>query len=61
MQLEEVPFQDQIDFVSKVAKTEAEACVPIKAGFKFACDFDGHKRLDKAMVFYFINVSGSGS
>ncbi|HLN88922.1 MAG TPA: hypothetical protein VK253_02545 [Candidatus Binatia bacterium] len=36
-------FADQIDFISKVAKTEAESCPLIDARFNFACDFDGHK------------------
>jgi integrase len=43
IQLEEALFQDQVDFVSKVAKTEAEACLLIEAGFEFVCDFEGHK------------------
>ncbi len=47
IQLEEALFQDQVDFVSKVAKTEAEACVLIEAGFEFVCDFDGHKLFRK--------------
>ena len=47
IQLEEALFQDQIDFVSKIAKTEAEACVLIEAGFDFVCDFDGHKLFRK--------------
>ena len=47
IQLEETLFKDQIDFVSKVAKTEAEACVLIEAGFEFVCDFDGHKLFRK--------------
>lgn len=47
IQLEEALFQDQVDFISKVAKTEAEACVLIEAGFDFVCDFDGHKLFRK--------------
>jgi integrase len=47
IQLEEALFQDQTDFVSKVAKTETEACVLIEAGFDFICDFDGHKLFKK--------------
>jgi integrase len=47
IQLEEALFADQIDFVSKVAKTEKEACELIEAGFEFVCDFDGHKLFRK--------------
>jgi integrase len=47
IQLEEALFKDEIDYVSKVAKTEAEACVLIEAGFDFVCDFDGHKLFRK--------------
>jgi len=43
VQLEEALFKDEIDYISKVAKTEAEACVLIESGFDFVCDFDGHK------------------
>ena len=47
IQLEEALFKDEIDYVSKVAKTEGEACVLIEAGFEFVCDFDGHKLFRK--------------
>ena len=47
IQLEEALFADQTDFISKVAKTEVEACVFIDAGFDFVCDFDGHKLFRK--------------
>jgi integrase len=47
IQLEEALFKDEIDYISKVAKTEAEACVLIEAGFDFVCDFDGHKLFRK--------------
>jgi integrase len=47
IQLEEALFQDQIDFISKVAKAEADACLLIEAGFDFVCDFDGHKLFRK--------------
>jgi integrase len=47
IQLEEALFKDEIDYTSKVAKTEAEACVLIEAGFEFVCDFDGHKLFKK--------------
>lgn len=47
IQLEEALFKNEIDYVSKVAKTEGEACVLIEAGFEFVCDFDGHKLFKK--------------
>ncbi|MDR2204274.1 MAG: tyrosine-type recombinase/integrase [Nitrososphaerota archaeon] len=47
VQLDEALFKDEIDYVSKVAKTEAEACLLIEAGFDFVCDFDGHKLFRK--------------
>jgi integrase len=47
IQLEEALFKDEIDYVSKVAKSENEACVLIEAGFDFVCDFDGHKLFRK--------------
>ena len=47
IQLEEALFKDEIDYISKIAKTEAEACVLIEAGFDFVCDFDGHKLFRK--------------
>jgi integrase len=47
IQLEEALFKDEIDYVSKVAKTENEACVLIEAGFEFVCDFNGHKLFRK--------------
>ncbi|MDR2203573.1 MAG: site-specific integrase [Nitrososphaerota archaeon] len=47
VQLEEALFKDEIDYTSKVAKTESEACVLIEAGFDFVCDFDGHKLFRK--------------
>jgi integrase len=47
IQLEEALFKDEIDYISKVAKTEAEACVLIEAGFDYVCDFDGHKLFRK--------------
>lgn len=43
IQLEEALFKDEIDYVSKVAKTEAEACLLIESGFEFVCDFEDHK------------------
>ncbi|MDR0319030.1 MAG: site-specific integrase, partial [Nitrososphaerota archaeon] len=47
IQLDEALFKDEIDYVSKIAKTEAEACLCIEAGFDFVCDFDGHKLFRK--------------
>jgi hypothetical protein len=47
IQLEDVLFKDEVDYVSKVAKTEAEACLLIEGGFEFVCDFDGHKLFRK--------------
>ena len=47
VQLDEALFKDEIDYVSKIAKTEAEACHCIEAGFEFVCDFDGHKLFRK--------------
>ena len=41
VQLPEELFKDEIGYVSKLAKTEAEACVLIDSGFDFVCDFDG--------------------
>jgi hypothetical protein len=40
IQLTEELFKGEIEYVSKVAKTESEACVLMEAGFDFACDFD---------------------
>jgi integrase len=47
VQLAEELFKDQIDYVSKVAKTEGEACTFIEAGFEFVCDFNGNKLFRK--------------
>lgn len=47
VQLAEELFTDQQDYVSKVAKTEADACVLVDAGFDFVCDFNGNKILRK--------------
>jgi integrase len=47
VQLAEELFKDEIGYVSKVAKTEAEACVLIDNGFDFVCDFEGHKLFRK--------------
>ena len=47
IQLDEALFKDEIDYISKVAKTEAEACQYIEAGFEYVCDFEGHKLFRK--------------
>jgi integrase len=39
IQLEEALFKDEIDYISKIAKTEAEACGLIEAGFDFVPKF----------------------
>jgi hypothetical protein len=33
-------FKDQQEYVSKVAKKEADACALIEAGFEYVCDFN---------------------
>jgi len=43
VQLAEALFKDQQEYVSKVAKTEVDACALVDAGFEFVCDFDGAK------------------
>ncbi len=40
-------FKGEIDYISKVAKTEKDAMELIKAGFDFVCDFEGHKLFRK--------------
>jgi integrase len=47
VQLAEELFKDQQDYVSKVAKTETDACSLIEAGLEFVCDFDGNKIFKK--------------
>ncbi len=47
VQLAEELFKDEIDYVSKVAKTEAEICALIEAGFEYVCEFNGHKIFKK--------------
>ena len=36
-------FRDQQEYISKVAKTEVDACALIDAGFDYVCDFDNAK------------------
>jgi integrase len=43
VQLAEELFQGEIDYISKVAKTEAEICLLVEAGFEYVCEFNGHK------------------
>ncbi len=43
VQLAEELFKDEDDYVSKVAKTEADICLLVEAGFEFVCDFNGAK------------------
>jgi len=43
VQLAKALFQDQQEYVSKIAKTEKDACSLIEAGFEFVCDFNGAK------------------
>lgn len=31
------------EYVSKVAKTETDACALIDASFEYVCDYEGHK------------------
>ncbi len=47
IQLDEALFKGEIDYVSKVAKTEKDAMELIEAGFDFVCDFEGHKLFRK--------------
>jgi integrase len=39
VQLEEALFQGEIDYISKVAKTEKDVCSLIEAGFEYVTDF----------------------
>lgn len=43
VQLAEELFKDQQEYISKVAKTERDACSLVDAGFEFVCDFSGNK------------------
>jgi len=43
IQLEEALFQGTEDYISKVAKTEAEICKLVDEGFDYVCDFQGSK------------------
>jgi len=40
-------FEGQDEYVSKVAKTEHDACTLIDAGFKHVYDFNGNKLFRK--------------
>ncbi|MEM2968653.1 MAG: tyrosine-type recombinase/integrase [Candidatus Bathyarchaeia archaeon] len=43
VQLAEELFKDEPEYVSRVAKNEAEACSLVEAGFEYVCEFNGHK------------------
>ena len=47
IQLAKELFKDQVEYISKIAKTEGEACALIDAGFDFVCDFNGNKLFRK--------------
>ncbi|MCL2642100.1 MAG: hypothetical protein FWD52_01085 [Candidatus Bathyarchaeota archaeon] len=47
IQLDEALFKEEIDYVAKIAKTKAEICQCIEAGFEYVCDQDGHKYFRK--------------
>ena len=41
--LAEELFKEQQEYVSRIAKSEADACALVDAGFEYVCDFEGHK------------------
>ena len=43
IQLEEALFQGEIDYISKVAKTQGQICALIEAGFEYVTEFEGVK------------------
>jgi integrase len=43
IQLAEELFKDQQDYISKVARTEKDACALVDAGFEYVCDFENAK------------------
>jgi hypothetical protein len=47
MQLADELFRDQQEYVSKVAKTERDACALIETGFEYICDFEEAKLFRK--------------
>ena len=47
VQLEEALFQGEFEYISKVAKTEAEICSLFEAGFEYITDFEGSKMFRK--------------
>ncbi len=47
MQLADELFRDQQEYISKVAKTEVDACALVDAGFDYVCDFDNSKIFGK--------------
>jgi hypothetical protein len=42
-QLAEELFKDQQEYISKVAKTEADACSLVEAGFEYVCEHNEAK------------------
>ena len=47
VQLEEVLFQGECEYISKVAKTEKEICALVEAGFEYLTEFEGAKIFKK--------------
>lgn len=45
--LAEELFKGEQEYVSRVARSQKEACGLIDAGFEFVCDYDGHKLFRK--------------
>jgi hypothetical protein len=41
--LAEELFKGEHEYISRVAKTERDACSLVDAGFEFVCDFNGDK------------------
>lgn len=47
VQLADELFRDQQEYISRVAKTETDACILIEAGFEYICDFEKTKLFRK--------------
>ena len=43
VQLAEALFKDQHEYISKVAKTQADICALVEAGFEYVCEFNSYK------------------
>ena len=43
VQLEEALFQGEIDYISKVAKTQKDICYLVEAGIEYVTEFEGSK------------------